>query len=197
MRRAAYAACAAVAVAVAGCGEREEPQPSTRPAETADPLPELPRKWSRHVNGRAGFAIGLPPRWSARDRRRSSLIRSPDHLAAVTVSADRSEGGLALPLDEFATRVADALKGFRGLRTKDPRPFRARYEAVAVTGSGRAAKGGVPQRVLVVVERRAGLATYTAVVATNAKRASGRNRDEIRRMLRSIRGRPAKAGDQR
>jgi hypothetical protein len=181
--------CAALALAFGalGCGEREEPEP--RPVETADPLPELPAKWSRHVNRRAGFAIGLPPRWSARDRRRSSLLRSPDRLAAVTVSADRTEGGLALPLGEFATRVADALRGFRRLRTERPRPFRARYDAVAVTGRGDA-KGGVPQRVLVVVERRAGLATYTAVVATNAKRAAGRHRDEIRRMLRSLRGRP-------
>lgn len=191
MRRAASAACAALALAfaVAGCGERGEPEPATSPAETVDPLPELPRKWSRHVNRRAGFAIGLPPGWNARDRRRSSLLRSPDHLAAVTVSADRTDGGLALPLDEFATRVTDALKGFRRLKTEPPRPFRVRYDAVAVAGSGDA-KGGVPQRVLVVVERRAGVATYTAVVAANAKRATGHHRDEIRRVLRSLRGRP-------
>lgn len=194
MRRAACAASAALAlslVAFTGCGEREEPEPPPRPAETADPLPELPRKWARHVNPRAGFAIARPPGWSARDRRRSSLMRSPDRLAAVTISADRSEGGLALPLNEFATRVADALRGFRRLKTEPPRPFRARYDAVAVAGRGQA-KGGVPQRVLVVVERRAGLATYTAVVATNAKRAAGRHRDEIRRMLRSLRGRPVR-----
>jgi hypothetical protein len=193
MRRAAGAALAAVAVAaaLAGCGERDEPEPAATPAETRDPLPDLPRKWSRHVNGRAGFAVGLPPGWSARDRRRSSLLRSPNELAAVTISADRTRGGLALPLDEFATRVADALKGFRRLKTESPRPFDARYDAVAVSGSGEA-KGGVRQRLLVVVERRAGLATYTAVVATNATRAAGRHRDEIRRILRSVRGRPVK-----
>jgi hypothetical protein len=192
MTRAAWAVCAALACAVAafGCGERDEPAP--RPAETADPLPDLPRKWSRHVNRRAGFAIGLPPRWSDRDRRRSSLLRSPDHLAAVTISADRTDGGLALPLDEFATRVADALKGFRRLETDRPRPFRARYDAVAVTGTG-SSRGGVPQRILIVVQRRAGVATYTAVVAANAKRAAGRHRKEIGRMLRSLRGRPPRA----
>ena len=198
MTPAAWAACAALALApaVAGCGEREEPEPPPRPPETVERLGDLPRKWSRHVNDRAGFAIGLPPGWDARDRRRSSLLRSPDHLAAVTITADRSAGGLALPLNEFATRVTEALRGFRRLETGRPRPFRARYDAVAVAGRG-AAKGGVPQRVLVVVERRAGLATYTAVVATNAKRAAGRHRDEIRRMLRSVRGRPAESGDQR
>jgi hypothetical protein len=109
MRRVACAACAALAFAPAlsGCGERDEPEPAATPVETSDPVPELPRKWSRHVNSRAGFAVGLPPGWSARDR-------------------------------------------------------------------------------------RAGLATYTAVVATNAKRAAGRHRDEIRRILRSVRGRPVK-----
>jgi hypothetical protein len=115
MRRVACAACAALAFAPAlsGCGERDEPEPAATPVETSDPVPELPRKWSRHVNSRAGFAVGLPPGWSARDRRRSSLLRSPDRLAAVAISADRTRSGLALPLDEFATRVADALKGFR------------------------------------------------------------------------------------
>jgi hypothetical protein len=63
-----------------------------------------------------------------------------------------------------------------------------------VDGSGDA-KGGIPQRVLVVVERHPGLATYTAVVATNAKRAAGSRRDEIRRMLRSLRGRPEALDD--
>jgi hypothetical protein len=193
MRRVACAACAALAFAPAlsGCGERDEPEPAATPVETSDPLPDLPRRWSRHVNSRAGFAVGLPPGWSARDRRRSSLLRSPDRLAAVTISADRTSSGLALPLDEFATRVADALKGFRRLKTESPRPFDARYDAVAVAGTGEA-KGGLRQRLLVVVERRAGLATYTAVVATNAKRAAGRHRDEIRRILRSVRGRPVK-----
>jgi hypothetical protein len=185
------AALGAVALtfAAGGCGDEESPP---RPVETSDPLPKLPRDWKREVNRRAGFAIGVPPGWSARDRRRSSLFRSPDLLVAVSVSADRSQEGLAVPLEEFANRVADALRGFKRLRTGRPRPFRARYEAVAVPGSGQSAKGGVPQNLLVVVERDEGVATYTALVARNAKPGARSHRDEVSRMVRSLRSRPVR-----
>jgi hypothetical protein len=134
----------------------------------------------------------VPPGWSARDRSGSSLFRSPDHLVAVSVSADRSEGALAVPLEEFASRVADALPRFRRLDPGKPRPFRARYGAVAVPASGRAAKSGVRQRLLVVVERRDRLATYTILVARSAKLGGRAHRDEVLRMLRSLRGRPVR-----
>lgn len=178
----------ALAALVGGCGEKEEPPPP--PVETVDPLPKLPREWKRHVNRRAGFAIGVPEGWSARDRRSSSLLRSPDRLVAVSVSVDRGEGALALPVERFATRVADALSGFRRLKADRPRPFPARYEAAAVRATGRTKKDDVPQRLLVVVQRREGFATYAVLVAENAKLGANRHRDEIRRMVRSLRGRP-------
>jgi hypothetical protein len=178
---------AASVVALGGCvvDEKDEPPP---PVETTERLPKLPRDWTREVSRGAGFAIGVPPRWTADERRRSALFRSPDRLVAVSVSADRTPDGLAVPLDEYAPRVADALDGFRNLKVGKPRPFRAHYEAVAVPASGKA-KGGVPQRLLVVVERRGGLVTYTLLVARNATVSGGAHRDEIRRMVRSLRGR--------
>jgi hypothetical protein len=181
----------AAALLLGGCDAGEKDEPAPRPVETADPLPKLPREWRPHANRRAGFAIGVPPRWSVRDRRRSSLFRSPDRLVAVSVSVDRSEGGLALPVDEFAARVADALPDLKRLEVDKPRPFHARYEAAGVSATGTAAKGDVRQKLLVVVERREGFATYTVVVARNAKRGAKEYRDELRRMLRSLRGRPA------
>ena len=42
---------------------------------------------------------------------------------------------------------------------------------------------------LVVVARREPFATYTAVVAANAKHGASAHRDEVLRMLRSLRGR--------
>jgi hypothetical protein len=177
------------ALLLAGCdlGEKDEPPPA--PVEAADPPPKLPRSWSRHVDRKLGFAIGLPPHWSAKDRRRSSLLRSPDRLVAVSVSADRTEGGLAVPVEEFAERVAKALPDLKQLKADRARPFRARYDAAAVTAKAKA-KSGVPQRLLVVVERRDDFATYTAVVAANAKHGGHAHRDEVLRMLRSLRGRP-------
>jgi hypothetical protein len=185
--------CLALAVALlfGGCGDEGAEAPA-RPTQLADPLPRLPGDWKREVNRRAGFAIGVPPGWSARGRRRSSLFRSRDLLVAVSVSADRSREGLAVPLEEFAARVADALGGFKRLRTERPRPFRARYEAVAVPGRGKSAKSDVPQNLLVVVERDEGVATYTALVARNAKRGARPHREEVGRMVRSLRSRPVR-----
>jgi hypothetical protein len=174
-----------------GCEGEEGGEPE-RPAESGDPLPRLPRDWKRDVNRRAGLAIGVPPRWSVRDRRRSSLFRSPDLFVAVSVSADRSREALAVPLEEFASRVADALRGFKRLRTGWPRPFRARYEAVALPGSGQSAKGDVPQNLLVVVERNEGVATYTVLIARNARAGSRSHREEVSRMVRSLRSRPVR-----
>jgi hypothetical protein len=176
------------ALLLAGCDVGEKDEPSPPPVETADPLPKLPKRWGRHANPELGFAIGVPPRWSADDRRRSSLFRSPDRLVAVSVSADRSEGGLAVPIEEFALRVTKALPDLKRLRAERPRPFRARYDAAAVTATARS-PAGVPQRLLLVVERREPFATYTAVVAANARQGAGAHRDEVLRMLRSLRGR--------
>jgi hypothetical protein len=188
-------AAIAAALLAGGCGDDGGAEPPTPPKETADPLPKLPRGWKPHVNRRGGFAIGVPRGWSARNRGRDSLFRSGDRLVAVSVSADRGEGALALPVDEFAERVADALPKLNRLRAQRPRPFQARYEAVAVAAKGKAAGSGLPQRLLVVVQRREGLATYTVLVARNAKRAGRPHRDEVRRMLRSLRGRPSRNKD--
>jgi hypothetical protein len=183
-------AAVAVALVAGGCGEDGGTESEKPPRETADPLPKLPRDWKPHVNRSAGFAIGVPSGWSARNRGRDSLFRSGDRLVAVSVSADRGAGALALPIDEFAERVAEALPRLKRLRAQRARPFDARYQAVAVPATGRAAGEGVPQRLLVVVQRREGLATYTVLVARNAKPGARAHRDEIRRMLRSLRGRP-------
>lgn len=173
-----------------GCGGEDQPEPRPQPAETVDPLPELPRGWREHVNHEAGFAIGVPPGWSARARGTSSLFRSPDRLVAVSVSADRTVEALRIPLEDYATEATRALPGFKDLEVGEPRPFQSRYEGVAVPAAGREAKSGVRQRLLFVAMRRDDLATYPVLVASNARRARERDRSEALRMMRTLRGRP-------
>ena len=104
-------------VVVPGCGGEEEPQPAEEPRETVDPLPKLRQGWKPYVNHRIGFAMGVAPGWSARETGTSTLLRSPDRLVAVSVSADRTDAALAVPLDEFAADAAAALDGYHDLDT--------------------------------------------------------------------------------
>src|SRR5688572_20394655 len=87
----AIASLAALCVLAFGaCGEDDEPAPPQRPRETVDKLPELPPDWKPYVNRQVGFAIGRPPGWRAEHRGGSTLLRSPDRLVAVSISADRT-----------------------------------------------------------------------------------------------------------
>ncbi|HEY8466992.1 MAG TPA: hypothetical protein VIL04_09335 [Solirubrobacterales bacterium] len=190
----AAALLATAALALAGCGgggdeERTETEPPR--VETAHKLPKLKRGWDPHLNRRTGIAIGEPPGWTARDRGTTTILRSPDKLIAITVTPDRTDEALGIPLAQFAARTFAALPGFEGeLRPSEPRPFAARYPAVQVVGRGTAADTGVRQRLRVVVMRRDELVTVVAVIAENARRADkvfSRNAIDA---VRTIRTRP-------
>jgi hypothetical protein len=192
----------AAGLLMAGCGGDGGDSAPARP-ETVQPLPKLPGGWRHYVNRRAGFAIGLPPGWKASIVKPSSLLRSPDHLVAVSISADRTEEALATPLERYALDTRNALDDLRpsgeaplyeNVNGGHPRDFKARYDAVAVPARGRAAKGGLPQRLLLVVIRRDSLATYPILVAANARRGSP-FRGQVPGMLRTLRGRPVGAGN--
>jgi hypothetical protein len=195
--------CAALAAAalLAGCGsDDEEPtgaQP--QPRETVEELPDLPDGWRKAVNRPSGFVVGVPPGWDARmaEGAQGSLLRTPDDLVVVSISADRTGGALELPLEEFATRTAEALGGevagegrLRNLELGELRELRHRYDAVALTATGTAARG-VRERILVAVIRREGLATYVVVARENARRASQfGDLGTVERIARTLRGRP-------
>lgn len=175
---------------------------STEPGpEDADPLPGLPAGWGREVNEAAGFAIGVPPEWTAgpSPAGQGTMLTSPDRLALISITADRTAGALELPLGEFAQRTAEALGTeiagagrFKALRVERPHPFPHRYDAAAVEATGTPVRSGVHERILVVVIRREGYATYIAVARSNAERSSQFGGEAtFERAIRSLRGRPA------
>ena len=208
---------AAVAALAGGCGSKEEP--STTPGstqtdttkspttdedgpaeETIDPPAKIPDDWQRITNRQAGFSVGIPPGWSESGTPggQGSVITSPDELITLTVTADRTRGALELPLDEFATRTAEALGSdvvgkdrFRDLFVTAAAPFKAGYEASAVRASGRSARTDVEELILVVVARREDIASYVIVSRENAEKKSDvASRDDVKEIIRSLRGRP-------
>lgn len=166
-----------------------DPEPRQAPPETVDELPKLPAGWHEYVNHRAGFAIGRPPGWSARRRGASTLLRSPDRLVAISISADRTTAAIEFPLGDYALEATEALAGFKELEVGKVRPFKAHYEAETVEAAG-TAKGGVRQRLQLIAMRRDAVATYAVLIARNAEEQSGFYGREALKMVRTLRGRP-------
>ena len=199
MRRSPAVAALIAVVALAGCGGSDDDAPSTTttttaPApskpETIDHVPKLPGTWHKHVNERGGFALGLPRGWKPRDVGAGTLVRSYDHLVAISITSDRRPDALAEPLDEFTSATASSLRGFRGeLKTKAVRSYDHHYYAAEVRARG-TAKGGVDQRLSVIVLRRDGTAQLTAVIAANAKHSADESLHLAKRIVATLRTRP-------
>lgn len=183
------------ALALAGCDGSEDeaqpqPPPPPPPKETVHQLPKLPDDWERHINRAGGFAFGVPRGWKVSDRGHGSLIRSFDRLVAVSIVPDRSDGALDVPVAQYATRAAEALAGFRNrLRVKAQSRFGHRYEGVEVRAVG-TARGGIDQRVSVIVLRRDELATFTVVIAKNEREAASPSKKLAERIIGTLRSRP-------
>ena len=191
-----------VAGALCGCGDSGDGgettttlPPAPAPHETVDKLPKLPASWHRFVDERGGFALGLPRGWTVRRTGSNALIRSYDHLVAVSVAPDRSPGALEVPIEDFATRTADALPGLRGeLRRAEMRRYRHRYDGTEIRARA-TARGGIDQRLSVIVLRRDSVATLTVVVAANAKPAAEPSLRLARHVVATLRTRPPSRSD--
>lgn len=183
----------AALVATAGCGEKEEPKRATPvpvAEETADPLPTLPKSWQPYISGAAGFAIGLPRGWKPSGNEDGATIRSFDKLVVMTISPDRSADGLTVAVDEYAERAARALPGYRDqIVPSMARPFGRNYEAVEVGATATASATGVKQDLSLIVLRREGVATFTVVIAANAKPKAEDSRELAERMVETLRTR--------
>ena len=188
-----------VSLALAGCDdsdERAEPEPPLPPPpkETIDHLGELPDDFERWVNRAGGFAFAAPRGWKVDDRGKGSLVRSFDRLVALSIVPDRSPEAPEVPVDQYADRAAGALAGFRdGLRVKGKARYEHRYDGAEVLATG-TARGGVDQRVSVIVLRRDDLVTFTVVLAKNAEEAAGPSKRLADRVIETIRSRPPRGG---
>jgi hypothetical protein len=191
--RALVALLAAGAAGCGGSGDTSSPPP---PSEVPQALPKLPSDWHGRRDRTIGYAVGIPPGWQVKQSRSSTLIRSRDHLVAVTLSVDRNPDALELPLDEFATRALTALPGFEApLEPGKPQPFGGTpLDAVESVATGTTKASGIEERVTLVVLRRQGVVNYTVAIVENAKRGpSAQDRAAALRMVRTLRDQPVVA----
>jgi hypothetical protein len=182
---------------IAGCGDSSDDEtttttttPAPPPRETIDHVPKLPDSWHKYVNERGGFALGLPRGWKEKPSGATALVRSYDRLVAISIAPDRRPEALDDPLDEVADATAAALTGFKGeLERKPVRDCEHRYECAEVRARG-TAKGGVEQRLQVIVLRRDGVAQITAVIAANEKKSADESLHLAKRVVATLRTRP-------
>jgi hypothetical protein len=183
-----------------GCGEREEPEPTTTtPVEHPEKVPKLPDRWKVLKVPDQGFALGQPPGWHkgkdclAKKAKAgtATVLCSPDRLLTLSISADRSDDALEITPEEFAGRVMARLSE-NYQKPLDPgqiKRFKAHYDGAKVSATGQAAHG-VREDVSVIVMRRDDIAVFTAVIASNAAKATGQHKKYAERALRSLRSRP-------
>jgi hypothetical protein len=186
----------ALVLAAVGCGSDQTTEPVPAP-ETPQALPKLPKRWDAHGDRSIGYKIGIPPGWqvsrSRTGRVKAALIRSPDHLVAVTLVAARDPESLEVPLDEFATSALAALRGFETqLEPSTPRPFRrTAFAAVQTVATGTTKARGVKERTTLIVLRREGIVNYTVAIVENARLSrSAKDRAVALKMTHTLRDQP-------
>lgn len=187
---------AALVVAASGCGGNGATTTTTAsaPEETAQKLPKLPSGWDPRRDPRVGYAIGVPTGWEVGGHGDRVLFRSPDHLVAVTLTADRRPGAFKVPLDRFATQALGALPGFKlPLEPSKPEPFKGTPLKAVETSATGAQAGGLKERATLVVLRRDHIVNYTVAVLENAEHPGSQlDRAVALRMIRTLRDQPVR-----
>jgi hypothetical protein len=187
---------AAVVLLATGCGGGSTTTTTNPgPKETAQKLPKLPPGWRAHRDRTIGYAIGVPAGWAVGGNRRSALFRSPDHLVAMTLAADRNPSAFVVPIDKFAAQALGGLPGFKvPLNSGKPKPFKGTpLEAVQTSASGSQA-GGLRENATLVVLRRDQVVNYTVAVLENAKQPGSQlDRAVALRMIQTLRDEPVKS----
>jgi hypothetical protein len=189
----AVAVAAALLASLAGCGSggsgSSETTSTVRPPETTERPAVPPKGWQKYVNLSVGFSISIPPGWEEGADGNSALIRSPDKVVAISVTADRTGEALDAPLESYASDTLKNLDGFSNLMITGTRPYEAQYPAAIATADGTLTRSGVPERLTLVVLRREGIAAYPVLVTRNAKVQSPFVK-QVDAIIHSLRGRP-------
>jgi hypothetical protein len=180
----------------AGCGG-DETTSQPPPPEVAQKVPKLSKGWRVHRDRSIGYAIGIPPGWQVTRSRtagaNAALIRSPDHLLAVTLVATRDPEALGIPLEQFATSALAGLPGFETrLKPGKPRAFAGTpLDAIEAVANGTTKARGIKERATLLVLRRDSIVNYTVAVVENARRPySAKDRAVALRMVRTLRDQP-------
>jgi len=188
----------ALALGGAGCGGGDSSS-QTPPPEAAQTLPKHPKGWVAHRDLSIGYAIRKPPGWQATRSRtggvNAALIRSPDHLLAVTLVATRDPEALSVPLEQFATTALAALPGFESrLKPSIPRRFSGTpLDAVKSVASGTTKARRIKERATLLVLRRDEIVNYTVAIVENARRGySAKDRRVALKMMRTLRDQPVR-----
>lgn len=165
----ATASIGLVALAIAGIFAIGSGEDTAReiapPPETADPLPPLPRGWDEIANAAGGFALGVPPGWSAKSAARTTTLRSPGSAAVVRVTADRSPGAIHSDIEEYAAQLLQKLgaepTGTARSGAATGLEAGAGYEVASASGTK--AEGEGRERLRAIVVRRPELAAFPLV----------------------------------
>jgi len=163
------------------------------PRESPQAPPKPPPGWSTEISNNIGYGINIPPDWKVTEHNDASLIRSPDRLVAVSITSDRTEDALSIPLDSYARGALNAIPGFRGgVEAESPKPLSGTpYDAVELDAHGIASSSGVTEQVTLVVMRRDEAVNFVAAIALNSDQpAATAERTTALRMVRTLRDQP-------
>ena len=183
-----------LAVPSFGCGGSHAP-PDRAPVERSDKRAALPKGWTRVVNRRAGFNLGIPPGWKARGGPGSTIVRSRDRALAISVTADRGADGRNLKVTSYARRSVRALRGYRDLQVGTISPLvGTRYPAAAVKAEGTFKKTGLRQAIILFVLQKRRAATFTMLFFRSARVPRDRYAAVISAIVRTLRAQAPRAG---
>jgi hypothetical protein len=149
---------------------------TTGPKETAQKLPKL------------------PPGWKTASQRRSVLFRSPDHLVAVTLAANRDPAVFETSPEKFAAQALGGLPGFKvPLNPGKVMPFKGTPLKALQTSATGSQAGGIKESATLVVLRRDDLVNYTVAVLANAQQPGANvDRAVALRVIQTLRDQPVK-----
>ena len=169
--------------ALVGCGDDSDSNDGggDAPVERADD-PRSSRTAGSRSRTRPPASPSASPGWSEEAQKggQGTVLRSPDKLVAVSISADRSAGALALDPEDFASQTAKALasgnggKGSEGVGKVEIGPSQkadSPYEGATVGAVARSDDGS-REGIEIAVLRRPEVAVYVLVARGNADRPS-------------------------